>query len=397
MATVEDVSAAESVGPEDLKTSRDVLGVRISLGRRACAGALWVLAVLACWVLGAAASLLAVPSPYLVTAAVVGITCAVSGRVCKQFPGRVNVAAQAVIGIFLGSYVDLEAVNASTASLVTIFSAIIGTVVVCLLAGWLLPRLIPIDILDGVLGMAPGNSAALVGIAEEVRANAGVVAFVQYLRVAMVAASLPFIIAFGSRSTPGTVGLDDSPFQGVVDDLKLVESDSQSLGVAGVVVLCVAGYLVGRLVRLPAPAITGTLLLSAAIPQVINESCSPSELVRQLMFVVMGLEIGLRFQRATLQKVWRLLPKVALMVVIVGALSGLISVLFALALRVPFVDAYLAIAPGGLNPLLASAVSADADILLVASVQILRLLLALVIIKLICRWFINRRAPAYRT
>jgi uncharacterized membrane protein AbrB (regulator of aidB expression) len=85
------------------------------------------------------------------------------------------------------------------------------------------------------------------------------------------------------------------------------------------------------------------------------------------------------------------------MVVIVGALSGLISVLFALALRVPFVDAYLAIAPGGLNPLLASAVSADADILLVASVQILRLLLALVIIKLICRWFINRRAPAYRT
>jgi membrane AbrB-like protein len=304
----------------------------------------------------------------------------------------VNVAAQAVIGTFLGSYIDFGAIRATTGIVLSVVCAILATIILCLLAGWLLPRLIPVDVLDGVLGMAPGNSSALVGMADEVRADPGVVAFVQYLRVAIIAASVPIIIAFGSRSGSGRTGSEDSPWHGFAASLRLVESDRQIFGILGVIALCVAGYLLGRLVRLPVPAITGTLLLSALIPQVVNELCSPSELVRQLMFVVMGLEIGLRFQRSALQKVWRLVPKVALVAVGVGLLSGLISGLFAFAMGIPFVDAYLAIAPGGLNPVMASAVSAHADILLVASVQTLRLLVALVIIKFVCRWLLKRRS-----
>lgn len=360
-------------------------------------GSMWVLAVLCCWLLGSGAAVLAVPSPYLVASAVVGISVAASGRMCRQFPGRASIAAQAVIGTFLGSYIDFGAIRPTASIVFSVTCAILATIVVCLLAGWVLPRLLPVDALDGVLGMTPGNPSALVGLADDAQADSAVVAFIQYLRVTIVAASIPIIIALGSRSITARASSEGALFEGWMANLRLVESDRQILGVAGVGIVCVAGYLLGRLVRLPAPAITGPLLLSAAVPQVLNELCNPSELVRQLMFVVIGLEMGLRFQRAVLQKVWRLVPRVALVSVLVGLVAGVISAVFAVALGIPFVDGYLAVAPGGLNPIMASAVSANADVLLVASVQTLRLLVALVVVKLVCRWLINRRARSTST
>lgn len=350
----------------------------------------WMLAVSGCWLLGLLGSLISVPAPYLVASALAGALLAGSGLVCRSFPRRPNIAAQALIGSFMGSFIDLGAVRASGEFVLIMALAMIATILLCLAAGWFLPRLTRIDPLDAVLGMAPGNPSAIVGMADELDADPCVVAFVQYLRAAIVAASIPLTLVLVGRSAGAGAGPDDS--SGLAGEFRLIASGHQIAGVACVLALCAGGYILGRLVRLPVPAIVGPLVLSAVIPQSVNESCSPSELLRNVMFVVVGLEVGLRFQRSALQAVWQLVPRVAAVTVLVALISGLVACAVSAAAGVPFVDTYLALAPGGLNPIMASTVSSGADILLVASTQTVRLLVTIVIAKSLGRWLAARRA-----
>lgn len=326
--------------------------------------------------------------------ALFGAGLAVSGWVRKEFPRRVTVAAQATIGVLMGAYIDLDTFRDVGPDLFGLAGALVATIVLCLVTGLLLPRFIPIDLLDSVLGMVPGGTGANVAIAEELQADTRVVAFMQYLRTTVMAASAPLVVVFMGRRESG----ERPPAAGwpkhFVDNLELVEGDDQLLGLAGLITLCVSGYLIGRLLRLPAAAMIGPMLVSTAVPAVINHQFGPSELVKQFVFVIVGLEIGLKFRRESLPQIWRLLPGVGCAVLAIGVATGIIAALLAAAIGIPFLDAYLATSPGGRTAVMAAAVSANADLPLIASVQALRLFVMVLVTTLIGRWLTKRRKRA---
>jgi membrane AbrB-like protein len=100
---------------------------------------------------------------------------------------------------------------------------------------------------------------------------------------------------------------------------------------------------------------------------------APSGALKDLVFMAVGLEVGLRFTRRSLAHVRRLFVPMLLATVAVSLACAGLSYWLALAMHIPLVDAYLATTPGGINAVLATAVAADANLPLVSSVQSLRL------------------------
>ncbi|MGO4430267.1 AbrB family transcriptional regulator, partial [Streptomyces sp. MCAF7] len=117
--------------------------------------------------------------------------------------------------------------------------------------------------------------------------------------------------------------------------------------------------------------------------------------LQNIVFVLVGLDVGVRFTRQTLISVRRLLPPVLLcMAAVCLGCAGLAWVFAGLA-GTPFTDAYLATTPGGINAVLATAVSSHADVALVSTVQSLRLLVVILATPLITR-LLTPRLPDCR-
>ena len=107
-------------------------------------------------------------------------------------------------------------------------------------------------------------------------------------------------------------------------------------------------------------------------------------------FAAIGVQVGLRFDRASLSAIGRMLPVVVLIVLALIASTAGLGALLAWLTPVDALTAYLATTPGGLFAVLAIATDAGADATYVMAVQLLRLLLILAALPLLARWL--RRA-----
>jgi hypothetical protein len=154
----------------------------------------------------------------------------------------------------------------------------------------------------------------------------------------------------------------------------LIAAPNQLSGLVVLVALCVLGSVLGRRLSLPAPILLGTMMVAAiAVGTQAVSGFTPTGPLRDVAFVVVGLEVGLRFTRASIVYIGKLLPYVlGATLVICLACAGLAGLL-AVIMGTPFLDAYLATTPGGINAVLATAQSAGCDVPVVSTVQGLRL------------------------
>jgi hypothetical protein len=108
-------------------------------------------------------------------------------------------------------------------------------------------------------------------------------------------------------------------------------------------------------------------------------------LVQNAAFLVIGLQVGISFTRASLRTIGRALPlALAVIVVLILASAGLGGVLSA-ATGASALDGYLATTPGGLYAVLATATDSGADATFVLAVQVLRLFVMLLSAPLVAR------------
>ncbi|CAM5457983.1 hypothetical protein SANTM175S_05985 [Streptomyces antimycoticus] len=149
---------------------------------------------------------------------------------------------------------------------------------------------------------------------------------------------------------------------------------------------------------MPTPLLIGPMLvalvatLSGAVP-----GFAPVGLLQNVIFVMVGLDVGVRFTRRTLVSVRRLLPPILVCMAVVCLGCAGLGWIFAGATNTPFTDAYLATTPGGINAVLATAVSSHANVALVSTVQSLRLLAVVLVTPLLTRRLAAGRSSAHAT
>jgi len=358
----------------------------------------WALIIAGGYAAGLTASAFGVPAPYLLASLLVGAVLALCGVIRDRLPAPAGRASQALVGALMGSYLTPAAlVSAAPVALpMTVVTA--ATIALSVGVAWLLARRGHISRPSAVLGMVPGGSAAIVTCADELNADVRLVAFTQYLRVGLVATTAPLAAHW---MTPGPSAASGHPAGGGIAGTGLfhvVAGADQLSGLFALAAVCAAGSWSGRRLGLPTPMLIGPMLvalaatLSGAVP-----GFAPVGMLQNIVFVLVGLDVGVRFTRRTLISVRRLLPPILVcMTVVCLGCAGMAWVLAGLT-STPFTDAYLATTPGGINAVLATAVSSHADVALVSTVQSLRLLVVVLVTPLIIRQLAaNRPQPPSR-
>lgn len=340
----------------------------------------WAVVVAATAALGWALEAVGVPSGVLFAGLVVGVAVALSGLAGSSqlgprgVPRPVGVGAQGVLGVLIGALVQPSTLASLGSDWLPVVLATVATLAVSVAAGLLLGRHRDVDLLTGSFALTAGGASGLVAISRQLGADERLVAVVQYLRVLVVTGSLPLVLLLTGAGSGGTGATAPGADASLTADLLLTA------------VAVAVGLVLGRLARLPAPALLGPLLVAtaAALLGLSGDATAPPFLV-QVAYGAIGLQAGLSFTRDSVRVVRRILPAaLGLIVAVIVGCAGL-GALLSWVTGTSLLDGYLATTPGGLYAVLAAAVSTGSDVTFVLAVQVLRLLTMLLAAPLLTR------------
>ncbi len=350
--------------------------MRLSLPRQPAG---WWLAVVCAGVLVSYLfALVGLPSPALFGGLAVGLAVALTGKVSLDVPHPVGLTAFAVTGVITGQLLTLDVLGTVVADGLAVAAALVATLVLTVAGGFALAAVTGMDRPTGVFGTIAGGASGVVVVSAEAGADAGLVALMQYLRVLIVLASIPLVTSVVSDGGPdggGVVPVDTGPIW---------------QGLLFCAVACAVGAPLAKLLHIPSGALLGPMLLAAAVAIVRPDLVRPTpRLIQDAAFLVIGLQVGLRFSLAQVRLAVRSLPAVVVAIVAIGAGCALIGAGMAAWTGRPFFDCYLATTPGGLYAVLATAVQTGADAAYVTSVQVLRIFMMLLAAPAL-GWFVRR-------
>ena len=271
---------------------------------------------------------------------------------------------QATVGVVVGTSIEWTGlVDLGPRWLIVVLVSVFS-LVVSVFVGQLLIRRGATPVTATFSSIA-GGAAGLTAMADDLGADARVVAVLQYLRLLVVLVTMPVVVGVVFGASADSVGID-------------AEVAPWPIAVAFVVVAAVAGLWVGKVARMPSPAILGPLAVAALLTLVpIFSDVAIPEPVQAAGYLVIGAQIGLRFTVASLRSISRMVP-VALFTIVVTLLAcaGLAWVLVVTTGATPL-DAYLATTPGGIYAVMGTSAATGGDVTFVAATQVLRLLIVL--------------------
>jgi membrane AbrB-like protein len=317
-----------------------------------------------------------VPSAALFAALVVGVVLALTSLAPSRVPRTAGIAAQGVLGVYIGTMVHQDAVGALGADWPIVIAIAVGTLLLSIVAGALLGLHRDVTPLTGSLALVAGGASGLVAIARELGGDDRVVSVVQYLRVGLVTASMPVVVAliYHADKSHGAAPVAENG------------SAPWYLSVGMLIALVLVGATVGRWLRLPGAGLLGPMALTVVL-EVTGMSFGlavPMVLV-QIGYMVIGWQAGLAFTAESLRAIGRMLPAAIGLIVALGVATAGLGALLARFTGLSPLEGYLATSPGGVYAVLATAVETGSNVTFIIAAQVVRILLMLFAAPLMAR------------
>ena len=208
---------------------------------------------------------------------------------------------------------SLETLRTVAANWLPVLLVTLGTLALSLAAGQALRLQRGISRVTGAFAMIAGGASGIIVMARELGADERMVAVLQYLRVLLIVVLMPVVATtlYGASRGSGSDVAADGP--------------GWPIGLLFVVGCGVVGLVLGRLVRLPVPALLGPMLVAAGLElSGLARGVEVPALVQSAAFLVIGLQVGISFTRDSLRTIGRALPlALAVIVVLIVASAGL--------------------------------------------------------------------------
>ncbi|MBA3423665.1 MAG: AbrB family transcriptional regulator [Rubrobacter sp.] len=333
---------------------------------------------------GLLAQTLQVPAAWLVGPMLIGIMAALVWPEHPRIPRGGRVASLAVVGGVLAATFTPSVVPLIAANWLPVCLVVSGTLALSLGAGLLLARIASLESRTATLGTLPGAASGMLAMSGPLGADPRLVAVMQYTRVAVVVFSAALVSRFGL--VPGT-----APQPGSTQGLQSTVSNTpvlfhQAWQTYGLTLAVAAlGAWAGTRLRLPAGALMGPLLCGIALEELGVAHLGWPPGVPQVAFLILGLWVGLLFDRTSIRNAGRLFPLVlASAAALTAACAGLGWMLSAFT-GIDGLTAYLATTPGGIDSVAIMALGSEAQAPLVLAVQMLRLFAVIIVGAIIGR------------
>jgi membrane AbrB-like protein len=276
--------------------------------------------------------------------------------------------SQGVIGCMIAGMIPrFGGQSAAPTNWPVIWIGVLGVIAMSVLLGWFMTRLRLLPGSTAAWGMSPGTATAMTIMAESSGADPQLVAFMQYLRVILVAALSSVALRMWSGLHVGAT-TNPSWFAPVSLVSLLV-----SLGIA------VGGVILAQRLELSSGALIIPLLAAMFLShRGIVTVASPRWLLA-IAYCVFGWRIGLRFTRKVLRHAARLLPQVLVCTLVLIGVCALLGAGLARFGGVDPLSAYLATSPGGADAVALIASTSKVDVHFVMTMQICRVVATLVL------------------
>jgi len=336
----------------------------------------WVLLVGVTVAVTVPLDLIGVPSAALFAALIVGIALALVSLAPAGVPKKAGIAAQGVLGVYIGTMVHRDALTALGSDWPIVLGVAVSTLVLSIGAGALLGLHRDISPLTGSLALVAGGASGLVAIARELGGDDRVVAVVQYLRVALITSSMPVVVtlvyhAAKSGHAAAPAQSDPAPWY---------------LSLAMLAVIVLVGVTAGRLARLPGAGLLGPMAVTIALELTgASFGLSVPMVLVQLGYAVIGWQAGVAFTRESMRAIGRALPAALGLIVALNVACAGLGVLLAHVTGISMLEGYLSTSPGGIYAVLATAVETGSNVTFIVAAQVMRVLLMLFAAPLIAR------------
>ena len=283
----------------------------------------------------------------LITGAMIATgIAAIAGRPLAV-PPIVTQGVLVVLGISLGSVVSRQLIQHVSAYPVTIFLLALATFFSTFGSSLYLQRVHGWDRTSAFLAGSPGALSQITVLAVERGADLPAIAVVQTMRVIILTAALPLLLA-ATGVAPAS-----SPVVAL--------TAASSFGLVALIASALAVALLLRLVKFPASWMFGAMIASSVLHGIGLVDGGVPPWVRAVALVGVGSLIGSRFARMR--------PKVLLghihaalgSFAIAIAISGLFVAVIALTTQVRLSDIAVAFAPGAMDAMLALALTLHID------------------------------------
>jgi len=288
--------------------------------------------------------------------------------------------AQAVLGCMIAGSLSPQLFRTLHEHALLYGCGVLSVIACSVLLGAALARFEVLPGTTAIWGSAPGAANVMAIMAESWGADVRLVAFMQYVRVAVVAvlaSILTRVVVPEGAASPEPEWF--APVPGA--------SLAATLGVAAI------GCALGRLARQPAGALLVAMLLACSLSAAGWLTIALPRWVLAPSFALIGWSIGLRFTRDILLHAGRLLPRVLGSVLSLVAFCGGLAFAMHRVAGIDLLTAYLATSPGGADSVAIIAAHAPVDVPFVMAMQTARFVVVLLCGGGAARW-VARHSPS---
>lgn len=321
-----------------------------------------------------------VPVAWLVGPMIASVILSLSGAPPVPSTASLFPIVQAIIGATLSATFTLDSFAPIAAHWFPIVVAVVLVLIVSILAGLVLHRLAAIDVATASLGTIPGGASGMVAMSDELGGDARLVAFLQYARLVIVIVSIAILARVLEPDAPEL-------------HQALASGDGDPMVVRYALAVVVAGFggWLGVKFRLPAGALVGAMVVGL-IPGLIGIGpLAWPAFVLAGAYLLLGSNVGARFDRSVIRRLWGLLPYGLAFISALVAICAVIGWVLHLTTDIDLLTALLATSPGGIDAATIAALDTGANVAMVASIQMARLLLMVIAGPLIIRKMVARR------
>ncbi len=344
----------------------------------------WVVALIAAVAIGTVVEYFGLPGAHFFGGVIVGVCIAIFRLAKGNIPPWAFEGALAVTGVVLGTYVTPASLESVATNIIPVTLISIGTLAISILMGLLLSRVTTISLPTALLGMLAGGSAMNVVTGDHIKADVRMVTFMHLVRLMMVLIATPILIHFVF-----------APHIRV--PLFAAASPESAAPFMASFLFTIAVSLIGFWLAWVLPysgsmLLTPLFLAAALMLMPALRDLVPPEGFREFAAIIIGLQVGSRFNSDALKRARKHFFIVLLLMSVVIAVCGLFAWILAATTTMTALTAYLATNPGGRTAVVALAFTTGADTTTVLAIQTLRLLMMTVLAPLVIRFLVRGHA-----
>jgi hypothetical protein len=258
------------------------------------------------------------------------------------------------------------------------------TIFLCLLGGYIIGKYLNLHISTSLLGSMPGGLSQMVIVCEDVEgSDAAVVMLMQTVRIITTVFFVPFLV-----------------LHGLAEHVDRVGRPASNIGIHQIPTLALFAVVVGgavyfaKYIRMPSPFLIAPVVATALLTLFGIDAPVLPPAVIAVVQVWVGIKMGMTVEVSSLAN-WRkvvLLNFLSVFTVIISFLG--IDYLYAQISGTPFITAFISTAPGGMNEMGLTALMVHADLSTVISFMLFRLMLVLLVVVPVIRWWLCRKNKA---